>query len=111
MELTEMSARFYSENLDVAKLKELQTKHEWIVKPIYTAVHHVQEMPFFEWVNGIKIPQEFKPVSTQIYFHSVTFPKVMGIMMSQTPLSESFMLPFYAEHAYTEAPHHQMLMD
>jgi len=46
----------------------------------------------------------------QLYYHSATFPKVMGLMLGMTPLSENHMMPFYSEHASGEATHHQMLL-
>jgi len=99
------------EKIDVAALARLRERHAWIVKPLYRASDALLEMPFFEWVKGLRSPQEFKPAAVQLYYHSATFPKVMGIMLGLTPMSENHMMPFYAKHAFGEADHHAMLMD
>jgi Iron-containing redox enzyme len=98
------------ETLDDARIAKLQDDFAWLVQPIRRAVQHVQRMPFFDWVDSLRSPLEFKQAAVQLYQHSATFPKVMGLMLAHTPPSENYMLPFYAEHAYTEAPHHRMLM-
>jgi len=99
------------EEIDAAKLALLCEQHAWIVQPIYRASDAVLEMPFFEWVKSLRSPQAFKPAAVQLYYHSATFPKVMGIMLGLTPMSENHMMPFYAKHAFGEADHHAMLMD
>src|SRR3954451_10867397 len=83
------------EIVDQAKIDFLRTEHAWVTEPIYRASDLVKEMPFFEWVENLKSPLEFKPAATQIYYHSATFPKVMGLMLGTTPLSENHMMPFY----------------
>ncbi len=98
------------DHVDQAEIERLQIKHRWIVEPIYRASDLVKEMPFYDWVSQLKNPQEFKSAAVQLYHHSATFPKVMGLMLATTPLSENHMMPFYAEHAFGEADHHEMLM-
>ncbi len=97
--------------IDAAKLASLQQKHAWIVEPIYRASDLVSQTPFFSWLEDIKDPKEFKPAAVQLYYHSATFPKVMGLMLGLTALSENPMMSFYSKHAYGEADHHQMLME
>jgi len=99
------------EEIDAEKLALLCEQHAWIVQPIYRASDAVLDMPFFEWVKGLLSPQAFKPAAVQLYHHSATFPKVMGIMLGLTSMSENHMMPFYAKHAFGEADHHAMLMD
>lgn len=96
--------------IDLVKLEDLRVRHAWITDPIYRASGHVRSMPFFDWLDGLQSASEFKPAAVQLYFHSATFPKVMGLMLGMSPMSENFMMPFYAKHAYGEADHHQMLM-
>lgn len=96
--------------LDLDELERIRIKHAWITEPIFRASEAVQSMPFFEWVSQLKSPLEFKPAAVQLFYHSATFPKVMGLMLGTTPLSENHMMPFYAEHAYGEADHHEMLI-
>lgn len=96
--------------INVEQLAMLREQHAWIVEPIYRASETVRKMPFFEWLANLKTPQEFKPAAVQLYYHSATFPKVMGLMLGHTPLSENGMMPFYAKHAFGEADHHEMLM-
>ena len=99
------------EKIDAKKLSILFEKHSWIVKPIYRASDNVLTMPFFKWLNEIQSPQDLKQAAEQLYYHSATFPKVMGLMLGLTPMSENHMMPFYAKHAFGEADHHAMLMD
>ncbi len=96
--------------IDTEKIRALQIKHAWIVEPIYRASEHVKTTPFFDWINNLTDPVQFKDAALPLYYHSATFPKVMGLMLGLTPMSENFMMPFYATHAYGEAHHHQMLM-
>jgi pyrroloquinoline quinone (PQQ) biosynthesis protein C len=97
------------EAVDQVKLDELRRKHAWLVEPLYAASDLVAEMPFFRWVKELRTPQEFKCVAEQLYFHSATFPKVMGIMLGLTPMRENAMMPFYSKHAFGEADHHMLL--
>ncbi|AFY56468.1 hypothetical protein Riv7116_4028 [Rivularia sp. PCC 7116] len=99
------------EAINAAEIDKIRIKHAWITEPIFRASEAVKQMPFFDWVAQIHSPSEFKPVALQLYYHSATFPKVMGLMLGNTPMSENHMMPFYAKHAYGEADHHQMLMD
>ncbi|WP_374352451.1 iron-containing redox enzyme family protein [Chitinimonas sp.] len=92
-------------------LLELASRHAWIVEPIARASQYVRNMPFFEFIEGMQSPMQFKPVAVELYHHSATFPKVMGLMLGLTPMSENHMMPFYAEHAFGEGPHHRMLYD
>lgn len=99
------------EKVDVTKLAMLRQKHAWIVEPIYRASDIVLEMPFFKWVKQVRSPQDFKPAAVQLYYHSATFPKVMGIMLGLTSMEQNPMMPFYAKHAFGEADHHMLLMN
>jgi hypothetical protein len=96
--------------VDYAKLNELERRHSWIVEPIYRASDSIRKTPFYDYISQLRTPLDFKPIATQIYFHSATFPKVMGLMLGLTPMSENYMMPFYAKHAFGEADHHQLLL-
>lgn len=98
------------EKVDPKMLLALREQHAWIVEPIYRASETVLQMPFFAWVSKLKSPMEFKPAAVQLYYHSATFSKVMGLMLGLGPMSENSMMPFYSKHAYGEADHHAMLM-
>ena len=98
------------EKIDQDELDQIRRQHAWITEPIYRASDYVCNMPFFGWLDKLRSVAEFKPAAVQIYFHSATFPKVMGLMLGTTPMSENHMMPFYAKHAYGEVDHHQMLM-
>jgi heme oxygenase-like protein len=104
------SQAVYAE-VDITQLALLRQRHAWIVEPLYRASAVVRAMPFFRWVQGLRSPRDFKPAAVQLYYHSATFPKVMGLMLALTPMSENSMMPFYAKHAFGEADHHAMLMD
>lgn len=99
------------QKIDHAKIRELEDRHAWIVEPIFRASAAVSKMPFYRHISQLRSPLEFKPVATQLYFHSATFPKVMGLMLGLTPFSQNYMMPFYAKHAFGEADHHQMLLE
>lgn len=92
-------------------LAEIANKFAWIADPIHRASSYVRNMPYFEFIEGMSSPNEFKASAMQLYYHSATFPKVIGLMLGMTPLSENHMMSFYAEHASGEATHHQMLLD
>ena len=98
------------EIINAAELERVRLQHNWSAEPIYKASEVVKTLPFFEWVEELKSPQEFKTAAIQLYYHSATFPKVMGLMLGLTSLGENPMMPFYAKHAFGEADHHQMLM-
>jgi hypothetical protein len=108
--MTQIETTSAYEEIDAAEVARLEAEHAWIVAPIYRASTLVAQMPFFTWLRGVKSLAETRPVVTQLYYHSATFPKVMGLMLANTPMSENFMMPFYAKHAFGEADHHQMLM-
>lgn len=98
------------ETINEEELARIRTRHAWIVQPISRASEIVKELPFFDWVRQIRTPMDFKPAAINLFHHSATFPKVMGLMLGSTPLSENFMMPFYAKHAFEEATHHELLM-
>lgn len=97
------------ETIDHVELDRLRREHAWIVQPIERASTLLLDMPFFGWLRSIKTPQEFGPAAKQIYHHSATFPKVMGVMLGLTAMSENSMMPFYAKHAFGEADHHMLV--
>ena len=99
------------EVINTTELERIRVQHSWISEPIYKASNIVKNLPFFDWLEQLKSPQEFKPVAVQLYYHSATFPKVMGLMLGLTSLKENSMMSFYAKHAFGEADHHQMLME
>jgi len=98
------------EQVNQAKLEYISQQHAWLTEPLYQATEAVKEMPFFDWLNRLEDPLQFKPVAVQLFYHSATFPKVMGLMLATTPLSENHMMSFYAKHAFGEADHHELLM-
>lgn len=92
-------------------LSDIAIRYSWIADPIYKASSYVRGMPYFEHIESMTSPLDFKNSAVQLFYHSATFPKVMGLMLGNTPLSENHMMKFYAEHAASEATHHQMLLD
>jgi hypothetical protein len=97
--------------IDQVKLDALRRKHAWLVEPLYAASDLVLEMPFFRWVKDLRSPQDFKRAAEQLYYHSATFPKTMGVMLGLTSMRENSMMPFYSKHAFGESDHHMMLRD
>lgn len=96
--------------VDMAKLDELRQRHAWLVEPLYRATDATLELPFFQWLRGLQSAKDFAPAALNLYYHSATFPKVMGLMLGLTSMKENSMMPFYAKHAFGEADHHQLLM-
>jgi Iron-containing redox enzyme len=93
------------------KLDRITAEYKWIADPITRASAYVRVMPFFDFVETIATPVNFRDCARQLWYHSSTFPKAIGLMLGLTPLSENHMMSFYSEHAHGEAPHHHMLMD
>jgi hypothetical protein len=89
----------------------IATKYSWIADPINQATTYVRTLPYFEFIESMQSHLQFKESATQLYFHSATFPKVMGLMLGMTSLSENHMMSFYAGHASGEATHHKMLFN
>lgn len=106
MELTAEKYHVVSEE----ELERVRKQHAWVADPIIKASEEVLKEPFFKWLKDVKSIDELKSVVTQLWYHSATFPKVMGIMLGLTSLKENHMMPFYALHIYGEADHHEMLM-
>jgi hypothetical protein len=92
-------------------LADIANRHAWIAEPIHRASTFVLGMPYFDYIRSMTDPRQFKSSALQLFYHSATFPKVMGLMLGMTPLSENHMMSFYAGHAFGEATHHQMLFD
>ena len=92
------------------ELERVRQQHSWVADPIIKASEEILKEPFFQWLKNVKSVQELKPVVTQLWYHSATFPKVMGLMLGLTSLKENHMAPFYALHIYGEADHSEMLM-
>lgn len=98
------------EHIDLIELEKLRVKHAWLTEPLFRASEAIKQLPFFDWLANIKSAVDFKPAAIQLFYHSATFPKVMGLMLGTTPMSENHMMPFYAKHAFGEADHHELLM-
>ncbi|MBB5018704.1 pyrroloquinoline quinone (PQQ) biosynthesis protein C [Chitinivorax tropicus] len=92
------------------RLSEIARQYDWIVGPIHRASETVRGMPFFEFIQHMQSPRDFKACACQLYYHSATFPKVMGLMLGLTPMHENHMMPFYSAHASGESTHHQLLL-
>lgn len=91
-------------------INKIAEEHRWITEPLFRASEAVKQMPFFEWIQVIQSPADFGVGAKQLFYHSATFPKVLGLMMGILPHSENHMMSFYAHHAHGEANHHELLM-
>ncbi|HIP48773.1 MAG TPA: hypothetical protein EYG92_07400 [Lutibacter sp.] len=58
------------EEVDYEKLELLETKHNWIVEPIYKASTYVKNMPFYDWIENLNDPKDFRDAGCQLYYHS-----------------------------------------
>jgi hypothetical protein len=99
------------ERIDQHEIEALRREHAWIVNPIYRASDSVLDMPFFHWLRSLTSPHAFGDAAKQLYHHSATFPKVMGLMLGLTSMNDNSLMPFYAKHAYGEADHHMLITD
>ncbi|MGP3781017.1 iron-containing redox enzyme family protein [Bacillus sp. 4A_MP3] len=106
MELTSEKYHVVSEE----ELERVRKQHSWVADPIIKASEEILNEPFFKWLENVQHVKDLKSVVTQLWYHSATFPKVMGVMLGLTSLKENHMMPFYALHIYGEADHHEMLM-
>ena len=93
------------------KLVDIAEKFAWIADPIQRASTYVLGMPYFDVIKNMTSPHDFRSSAVQLFYHSATFPKVLGLMLGLTPFSENGMMDFYARHAVGEVSHHQMLLD
>jgi len=98
------------EEIDFAQINALRKQHAWIAEPLIRACDEVAKMPFFQWLEALKSPHEFLSAAQQLYYHSATFPKVMGLMLGISAMGENHMMPFYAKHAFSESDHHELLL-
>jgi len=96
------------ENFDPIQVED---EFQWLLSPIRTAFEEIRPLGFFSWVDELKSPQQFAPVAKQIYFHSSTFPKAIGLMLSMIPVERGEVYKVVSEHAYEEADHHLLLLD
>jgi hypothetical protein len=96
--------------VDLVKIEALRQRHAWLVEPLYRATDATLQLPFFQWLRDLRSAKDFAPAAVNLYYHSATFPKVMGLMLGLTSMKENWMMPFYAKHAFGEADHHQLLM-
>ncbi len=92
------------------QIQQLRQQHAWIAEPLIRASDYVSTMPFFKWIEQLDDPKAFAEAAKQLYFHSATFPKVLGLMLGCSSMQENAMMPFYAEHVVGEADHHQLLL-
>jgi len=67
------------QNVTQAQLDAVRQKHAWLVQPIEKASDHVLSMPFFTFVRQLKSVHDFSFCAQQLWHHSATFPKVMGL--------------------------------
>lgn len=96
--------------IDNKKMEALEKNYSWIVTPVYNARQVVKNMPFYEWLNAIEDAKQLKNLTTQLYYHSLTFPKVISLMLGLSRFSDTKMITFYSQHIYSESTHHMMLM-
>lgn len=92
------------------QITTLETDFSWLVTPLYNASQALLATPFFSWLDSLREPKAFRQAASQLYYHSTTFPKIIGIMLGLTRLDEQKLMPFYASHAYGEADHSELLL-
>jgi len=91
-------------------LQSLRIEHAWLLTPVENAVRAVVKTPFFETLQNLRQPLDFKPIGIQIFHHSATLPKAIGMMLAATKVREGLLYQVYAEHAHEEADHHLLLL-
>lgn len=83
--------------------------HDWLLKPLERSIDDGRVSPFFEWVENIRKPTDFAPAAQQIFWHSLSFPRAIGLMMAGISFEASEVLPVLSKHAFEEADHHILL--
>ena len=84
---------------------------QWLTFPIIEAVAYVKTLPFFSWMETIQQPIDFKDVAFQAFYHSVTLPKLIGIMVSRLSNRQGEFYEILCGHAYEESTHHLLLVE
>nr|VFJ51294.1 MAG: Iron-containing redox enzyme [Candidatus Kentron sp. DK]VFJ67418.1 MAG: Iron-containing redox enzyme [Candidatus Kentron sp. DK] len=93
------------------KYDALVNKHSWILEPIENAVSKIGEMEFFRYLTSVDDIGQLKPIVRQLFHHSVSFPKSIGLRLASTPIEKGFLYPAFAAHAHDEANHHLLLFN
>lgn len=96
--------------IDFQQLSKLEHQHRWLTGPLYAASDAVLKMPFYSWLDEIDNAKTFGKAAKQLYYHSATFPKVLGLMLGLSSQKDNGMMPFYAKHIFGEADHYQLLL-
>lgn len=96
--------------IDFQQISKLEQQHRWLTAPLYAASDTVLKMPFYSWLEDIDNAKAFGKAAKQLYYHSATFPKVLGLMLALSSQRDNGMMPFYAKHIFGEADHYQLLL-
>lgn len=97
--------------MESGEIRKLRDDYQWLVAPVEAAVREVERSAFFSWIARIDSASEFAPVARQLFFHSATLPRAIGLMLAVTPLDRTELYELYAQHAYEEANHHLLLLE
>ncbi len=97
--------------MEIHNIETLREEHQWILKPIENAIKEIEKLPFYMSMEKINTVAELFPITRQLFHHSVTFPKAIGLMLSTTSVENGYLYKMYSEHAFEEATHHLMLFD
>ena len=87
------------------------SEFDWLLLPIDAAVEECLENEFFTWIKKISSASDFRESALNAYSHSVTLPRVLGLMLCALPNKCGEYYELLSEHAYEEATHHLLLTD
>lgn len=85
--------------------------YSWLLEPVNKAVTEINNQPFYDWLRSVQKPEELRPIGLQIFHHSLTLPRAIGMMLTRTPYKRSELYQVYSQHAFEEADHHLLLLD
>ncbi|MEQ1870661.1 MAG: iron-containing redox enzyme family protein [Vicinamibacterales bacterium] len=93
---------------DLLALREANT---WLLDPVERAVSEIETGRFFDWLGNVTSAQQLSPMASQIFLHSASLPRIIGMMLACTPLRRGELYRVYSQHAHEEADHHLLLLD
>lgn len=84
---------------------------DWLSLPLMNAVEHIKTSSFYSWLSRLEKPEDFGFAARQAFFHSVTLPRLIGLMLSHLGDKDGLVYELLCEHAHEESTHHLLLVD
>ncbi len=90
--------------------QQLQHEFQWIIQPVLERCRALMSGPFFHWLHALDCVELFAPTAKELYFPTYHLPRATGLLLSSTPINQSYMLSYLARHTFTEACQHELLL-